>query len=190
MNPANYTSEDQCDIWIDQNLQVPSTGFLVDVGCANPREYSQSHWLRARGWNWLAIDGTPEYAPAWASQAGGEFLNAVVLDGQPTRFINERTNSLVSRVHPEGEFIQTEKLSAILINRQIRKIDFLCIDVENSEPIVLADIFEWGFFPSILVAEYNSQHAGRNSDTIMIPIQAGYKLVHMTNSNAVFVYTR
>lgn len=190
MNPANYTSEDQCDIWIDQNLQVPSTGFLVDVGCAHPVKYSQSHWLRARGWDWLAIDGSNRYANEWVNQAGGEFLHAVVLDGQPTRFIDQPVNTLVSRIHPEGEFVKTEKLSAILVNRVARKIDFLCIDVEDSEPIVLADIFEWGFFPNILVAEYNSEHAGRNPETIMIPIRAGYKLVHMTNSNAVFVYTR
>lgn len=183
----NFESEDEVDIWLDARIQMPKHGFLVDVGCANPRQYSQSHWLRARGWNWLAIDGTPEYAPAWANQENGIFINAVVLDGQPIRFINERTNSLVSRVHPEGDLIQTQKLSSILLGHGVGRIDFMCIDVENSEPVVLKDIFEMSYFPSILVVEYNSQHAGRNPETIMLPIRAGYRLIHMTNSNAVFV---
>lgn len=182
-----YTSEDGCDFWIDINFTVPERGFLLDVGAAHPRLYSQSHWLRARGWKWLAIDGTPEYASEWEGQPNGVFINAVVLDGQPTRFINERTNSLVSRVHPEGEFIQTQKLSSILLGHGVGHIDFMAIDVENSEPVVLKDIFEMSYFPSILVAEYNSEHAGRNVDTINIPFQAGYKLVRLTNSNAVFI---
>lgn len=184
---SGFQSEDEVDVWICQNLDVPAHGFLVDVGCAHPILYSQSHWLRARGWNWLAIDGTPEYAAEWVGKENGIFINAVVLDGQPTRFINERMNSLVSRVHPEGEFIQTQKLSSILLGHGVGQIDFMCIDVENSEPVVLKDIFEMSYFPNILVAEYNSEHAGRNPETIMLPIQAGYKLVHLTISNAVFV---
>lgn len=184
---SDFESEDQVDVWIDQNLTLPKNGVLVDVGAAHPRRYSQSHWLRARGWSWLAIDGNPQYASEWQSQEGGKFIQAVVLDGQPIRFLSEPTNSLVSRVHSEGELVQSRRLSDILTDEGITKIDFLSIDIENSEPSVLSDIFEWGFFPMIIVAEYNSEHFGINTDTINIPIKSGYKLVHMTIGNAVFI---
>lgn len=190
MRDEIFKSEDYCDVWINDNLAVPEHGFLVDVGCAHVQKYSQSYWLRARGWKWLAIDGSNRYAKEWFLQDNGIFLNAVVLDGQPTRFIDEPTNTLVSRVHPEGEFVQTLKLSSIFLGHGVGQIDFMCIDVENSEPVVLKDIFEMSYFPKILVAEYNSEHAGRNPDTICIPIIYGYKLVHLTNSNAVFVHTK
>lgn len=182
-----FQSEDECDIWCHENLEMPERGFYVDVGCSHPKRYSQTHWLRRLGWRGLAIDASWQTEAEWKGVADVQFLCAVVLDGQPTRFLNEPTNTLVSRVHPEGEFVQTLKLSGILAHRNIRRIDFMAIDVENSEPVVLRDIFEWGFFPTVLIAEYNSEHVGRNPETIMIPIQAGYKLVHLTNSNAVFV---
>lgn len=187
MSESIYESEDQCDIWIEKNLCISHPGFFVDVGAAHPGRYSQTHWLRAQGWRGLAIDGTPEYAAEWANEDKVTFIHAVLSDQPEVRFINERTNSLVSRVHPEGTPVPARKLSSILREYGVDQIDFMAIDIEASERVVLSEMFSEGFRPNIIVAEYNSQHAGMDAELIGLIIEHGYQFVHMTISNGVFV---
>lgn len=185
-----FFGEDGCDQWIVENLQLPERGFFVDCGCAHPERYSQTAFLRARGWRGLAIDGNPAYASEWQNIHETTFVNAVLSDKNEVNFFIEPTNSLVSRVHPEGHEFRARMLSSILREYGVHQIDFLAIDIEGSEKVVLAELFTTGVYPRVLIAEYNSEHAGRDSYLIELVIRNGYDFVHMTNSNGVFVSNR
>lgn len=178
-----FYSEDGVDRWISENLHLPEVGKYVDVGCAHPLRYSNTAFLRARGWNGIAIDGTPEYAPEWKGVAGATFINAVVSNLDRVNFLNEKTNALVSRVHPEGESVVAVPLHLIVGRDQL---DFLSMDIEGHEAAVLQDYLRECPTPKILVCEFNSAHKGRDPLPINIAIRAGMILAHITDSNAVF----
>jgi hypothetical protein len=178
-----FHSEDGVDQWIAENLPLRAEGFYVDVGAAHPLRYSNTAFLRARGWKGIAIDGTPEYAPEWAGVAGTNFINVIVSDAVRVRFINEKTNALVSRIHPEGEDKAAVPLSLLTGNRQL---DLLSIDIEGHEFPVLQQYLEDCLPPRILVCEYNSCHLGRDPRVFNLAAHHGMTLRHITDSNAVF----
>lgn len=180
-----FYSEDGVDRWISENLHLPEVGKYVDVGCAHPLRYSNTAFLRARGWSGIAIDGTPEYAPEWKGVSGATFINAVVSNLERVNFLNEKTNALVSRVHPQGESVVAVPLHLIVGRDQL---DFLSIDVEGHEFDVLRQYFQECPPPKILVCEYNSGHKGRDPRIFNLALCGGLmRLFHITDSNAVFV---
>lgn len=179
-----FYSEDGVDRWISENLTLPEVGRYCDVGCAHPLRYSNTAFLRARGWTGVAIDGTPEYAPEWKGVAGATFINAVVSNQERVNFLNEKTNALVSRVHPEGEAVVAVPLHLIVGKDQL---DFLSIDIESEEADVLKQYLAECPPPKILVCEFNSCHKGRDHRVFNIAIREGMTLVHLTDSNAVFI---
>lgn len=182
-------SETGIDRWISENIQVPDVGFYVDLGCAHPKQYSNTAWLRDKGWDGLAIDGSYQYADQWHGVRGARFLNAVIGDGPVVNWLNEKTNTLVSRLHPEGEPTNASEFGQMLVQFNVpQKFDFLAMDIEDSEPIALRQMFGAGFYPNFMVIEYHSMHGGRNPDTVQIPIQHGYQLRRITDSDV--VYTR
>jgi hypothetical protein len=61
------------------------------------------------------------------------------------------------------------------------------MDIEDSEPIALRQMFQTAIRPKVMVLEYHSMHAGRNPQTIQIPIKMGYDLKRITDSDVVFV---
>lgn len=179
----NFFSEDGVDRWCAENLKIPERGFYVDVGCAHPLRYSNTAWLRARGWTGLAIDGTPEYAPEWAGAKGATFINAIVSNEPRVRFLNEPTNALVSRIHVEGEERAAVPLSLLTGNRYVH---FLSIDIEGHEAPVMEQFLKDCLPPGILVCEFNSCHLGRDPRIFGIAFQHGMKLRHLTDNNAIF----
>lgn len=183
-----FYSEDGVDKWVSENMLLPKRGFFVDVGCAHPFRYSQTAWLRERGWTGLAIDGDSAYAPEWDSIPNVAFLNTVVSNTPITRFLVEPTNALVSRVHDLGIEVPSKSLHQIFQELQVpNEIDFMSVDIEGMEASVLADAFSNFVYPHILVAEYNSCHKGRDPEVFNVCFGAGYSLVNLTDSNAVFV---
>lgn len=183
-----FFGEDGCDRWIAENIELPERGFFVDCGCAHPERYSQTAFLRARGWRGLAIDGDPAYAPEWQNIHDTTFVNAV-LSGGATRlpFLVEPTNSLVSRVHAEGPMVPARPLLSILTEYGVDNINFMAMDVEGMEAEVLTEFFnKAAVVPRILVVEYHSEHKGRDPEVFNVMLGANYQLRHLTNSNAVF----
>lgn len=179
-------SETGIDMWIASNITLPERGFYVDLGCGDPEQYSNTAWLRDRGWPGLAIDGSHQYAPRWARVPNVKFINAVIGEGV-VPWLNEPTNTLVSRVHPQGVPTPSINFGDMLKTLAPEKIEFLAMDIEDSEPIALAQMFAAGVFPTVMVIEYHSAHGGRNPRTIEIPFKHGYSLKCITNSDVVFV---
>lgn len=180
-------SETGIDQWINDNIELPATGFYVDLGCADPEQYSNTAFLRNRGWSGLAIDGSWQYADRWKSVPNVIWQNLVIADQPVVKWLNETQNTLVSRLHEAGLDTPAQNFGTVLRENNVTEIDFLAMDIEDSEPIALRQMFAAGIRPRVMVLEYHSQHAGRNPQTIQIPINEGYDLKHITNSDVVFV---
>jgi hypothetical protein len=73
------------------------------------------------------------------------------------------------------------------VQNSVKAIDFLSIDIEGAEFDVLQTLDFEKWKPKIIVAEYNSMHAGKDYRLVDLLIPKGYALQHMTNSNFVFV---
>lgn len=185
-----FWSEDGVDEWLSTSGLLPATGVFADVGCAHPWRYSQTAFLRERGWTGIAIDGDPAYAPEWEGINNATFVQAVLSDKPWVHFLTEPTNALVSRIHDEGIGVPAFKLRQVLGVYGFPKIDFLAIDIESAEADVLREYFEGPHWhdeiPTVLVAEYNSCHKGRDVEVFNVMSKTPYRLVHMTDSNAVF----
>lgn len=184
-------SEDGCDKFLLQSGLLPSTGVYCDAGCAGPWKYSQTAFLRALGWSGICIDGNPDYAPEWEGITNATFVQAVLSDKPWVNFLTEPTNSLVSRIHELGQGVPAFKLRQVLETYGFPKIDFLAIDIESAEAEVLRDYLTPPFWsddiPKIVVAEWNSCHKGRDPEVFNVMIRSPYyKVVYMTDSNAVF----
>jgi len=94
-----------------------------------------------------------------------------------------------------GEWFEAkcQTLAAFCNSHQIDKIDILKLDVEGSEYAVLENILENGLLPTVLCVEFDEIRNpldGGLMDRIVNIIEAmqdaGYKLRHIENSNALF----
>lgn len=184
-----FHSEDGTDAWLVTSGLLPESGTYVDAGCAHPFRYSQTAFLRARGWTGLAIDGDPAYAPEWENIPNAKFVNAVLSDQPTAKFLIEPTNSLVSRVHAIGRDTPAYTLREIMESNTMFSCDLLAIDIEGSEVPVLRDYLisrSLEACPKIIVAEYHSCHKGRDVELFNLMAQTPYRLVLLTDSNAVY----
>lgn len=185
-----FWAEDKIDEWLAYSGLLPESGIFADVGCAHPWRYSMTAFLRERGWTGICIDGNPDYAPEWEGIANATFVQAVLSDKPWVNFLNEKTNSLVSRIHELGQGVPAFKLRKVLETYGFPKIDFLAADIESSEVPVIREFLDatpHEKLPSIMVIEYNSCHQGRDVGVFnLLSDYPSYRLVHMTDSNAVF----
>lgn len=184
-----FYAEDGCDAWLAQSGLLPESGVYVDAGCAHPWRFSQTAFLRNRGWTGIAIDGDPAYAPEWEGVPNATFVNTVLSDKAWEHFLVEPTNALVSRVHAEGKGVPSFKLQQVLDVYGVTKVDFLALDLEGMEVEVLhAYLLPRSIegLPNIIVSEFNSCHKGRDVQIFNQVAKMPYKLVHLTDSNAVF----
>lgn len=184
-----FYSEDGCDKWLAESGLLPETGVYVDAGCAHPWKYSQTAFLRNRGWTGLAIDGNPAYAPEWAGVANAKFVSAVLSDHRETNFLIEPTNALVSRVHEIGQKRLAFTLSEIMQVNGFPRCDFLALDIEGSETPVLRDFLlprSLEGCPKFIIVEFNSCHKGRDVGLLNLMADTPYVVLHMTDSNLIF----
>lgn len=179
-------AENQEDVWVHDHLPVPQSGFYVDVGAAWPDRYSQTAFLRELGWKGLAIDANPAYREFWEG-VPAEFVCAVVSDEPEINFLIEPSNAQVSRKHATGIPVTTRRLDDILDERGVTKVDFLAVDVEDHELNVVKSIDLERFGVNIIVAEFNSEHAGQNFSLMnyLVGTQS-YRVMHLSSNNAVY----
>jgi FkbM family methyltransferase len=137
-------------------FQGKKNGVFVDVGAAHYKNYSNTYYLETElGWSGLAIDPMKEYAVDYTKfRPKTKYLQYFAGDasgGVETLFIpannwwvasavqsfaSQRSNSDPGSMRQEKVPVST--LDDLLAKDPVRQIDFLSIDVELSEPKVLA----------------------------------------------------
>jgi FkbM family methyltransferase len=182
------------DFWLSLFCEMPAKGFYVDVGAADPEEGSMTDWLRQRGWEGLAIDGNPAWAPRWEGVKGVDFVSVVLAEpgvGAVQFAINE-ANPWESRIHKGGALSVATSLQRVLDSRSVQAIDFLCVDVEGAEFDVLQGFDLRHYWPRIIVSEYRTRMGEGQRDAEDYRVRdfllgtGRYELINQTLANLIF----
>jgi FkbM family methyltransferase len=158
--------------WIVRDFfEDKRNGTFVDIGSAHHRDGNNTWFLETqRGWSGLAVDPQERYAAAYAAQRPAtRFFPLFISDRSNERarlFIIESAPDVASS---ESDFtagygdinnsveVPTLTLDALLQSQKIQRVDFLSIDVELSEPKVLAGFDIGRYAPGLICIEAHPQ---------------------------------
>lgn len=181
MNPLpQYYAERLEDKWIAENIQLPEHGYYLDLGCAWPKQYSNTAFLRDRGWSGLAIDGNNHYAPYWHGIA--PFMHAVIGDGNPVQFESNGVPEL-SRVG-SGPTVPTYTLENLIVGSP--EIDFLSCDLEGHEFAALSTLDWTKHRPKVVISEFSTHGLGEDFRVRDMLVALGYTVRLVNEANIVF----
>lgn len=173
-------SERSEDLWIMRHIQLPKDGFYLDLGCAWPEQYSNTAFLRKRGWSGLCVDANPRYALDWKGVE--KFVCCVIGDGTDKEFHYSPAPDL-SRFG-SGNIVPTVRLDDLV--RDIPKIDFISCDLEGYEFDALSQ-FPWKkHLPKVVISEYNTHGIGEDFRVRDMLLSFGYRLVNQNQANMIF----
>lgn len=200
-----YSQEGE-DIILSEFFPEQTDGFYVDIGAHHPMRFSNTYMFYKRGWRGINIDAMPNSMKAFerkrprdinlemgVSGKEGEMtyymFDDPALNGFSKDLSKERdTNSNFEIL--EERNIKTHPLSKILEEYlpKNQKIDFMSVDVEGLDLMVLKSNDWKKYSPSMILVE----SIGDDMDSIMKePIylllkEKGYKIVAKTYRTLVF----
>ena len=144
-------------------------GFYVDIGCGHPIKNNNTYLLNKRGWKGINIDLDEENIDLFnIYRKKDENINiAVSNDNKEVDLYFYHSKSAINTISKEAADYQKAKVSSvkkvksktlneILINSKFKdiQIDFLSIDVEGSELLVLKNFDFKKYSPKVIVVEY------------------------------------
>lgn len=161
------------EVIIRDYFQDKTGGFFVDVGSAHYKDLSTTYYLEKHlGWSGIGIDALAEYGAEYEVQRPRtEFVNAAVTDrsGDTISFFRAdawRELSSVDKSVAEGQGklyrddgsttevrVGTVTLDDLLDARGVKSIDFLSMDIEESEPAALRGFDIRRFRPKLVCIE-------------------------------------
>lgn len=168
------------DIWIIENVNLPASGFYMDLGCAWPEYNSNTQFLRKREWKGVAIDANPVYAKDWTGVA--PFVSCVIGDGNPAEF--EYCDAPDLGKIGRGIPVITTALDSLI---DAPSIDFISCDLEGYEYEALSRLDWKKFRPKVVVSEYATHGKPNDYRVANMLIPMGYELRHMTVANMIYV---
>jgi len=142
-------------------------GFFLDVGASQPVENSTTYYLEKHlGWSGIAIDALIDYQAAWVvTRPRSEYLVYLVTDHAGTmETFYKSVHRELSSVKKDRDFegvtldseaiqVETTTLDKVLDDRGVKKIDFVSMDIEESEPPALAGFAIERFRPELVCIE-------------------------------------
>ena len=172
-----------------------STGFYVDVGAGHPVTDSVSKHFSDRGWRGMNIEPLPEeHALLCSARPRDINIRAAATDrtGRVALYPGPASNRGASTVVPhlappsgEDELplapieVDAVRLMDLLDAHQVPPIDFLKIDVEGAESMVIGDV-DWDVVrPRVIVVEATLPNTTTPSHEEWEPVllRAGYRCV-------------
>jgi FkbM family methyltransferase len=142
-------------------------GFFLDVGAADPTVNNTTWYLEKHlDWTGFAVDAVMDYDILWQTQRPrSRFFNYLVTDhaGGPETFYRAGVRTLSSTIKDRkwGEQalgavevqVPTMTLTKLLDDHGVTRIDFLSMDIEESEPAALAGFDIERFRPELVCIE-------------------------------------
>ncbi len=168
------------DIWIKENVALPAKGYYLDLGCAWPEYNSNTTFLRAMGWDGVAVDANPIYSTDWHGK--GKFVTCIIGDGNDAEFEFNPAPDL-GRIG-KGTPVKTRTIETII---ESDHIDFISCDLEGHEFEALSRLNFTKYKPLVIVSEYDTAGKGRDFRVANLLVHMGYEIRHMTKANFVFV---
>lgn len=181
-------------------------GFYIDIGAHHPLYYSNTYHFYLKGWRGLNIDALPGSMEEFnilrprdinieccLSDHEGQIITFYEFEKSALSTINEQqAKQLIS----QGEKLQkkaslkTKTLSSILEENELshQKIDFISLDVEGMDEIILKSLDLDKLQPElILVENHNFKYENYEQDSInKYLLQNQYILVAQTGPSLIF----
>ena len=176
------------DIIIQGLFNHKKDGFYIDVGCYHPIRASLTHLLYKKGWRGVNIDISKDTINLFnIARPNDKNINIGIADKVGEDFYYQsshinQANSFKFYDNVEKVKVQITTLNNIIENLEIKKIDFLNIDVEYRDFKALQGLNLNNVRPSLIAIEDNDAYdiaAVTNSDI--------YK--YLTN-NQYFLYSK
>ncbi|AUC78267.1 FkbM family methyltransferase [Nonlabens sp. MB-3u-79] len=176
-----YYSQTSQDFIIDKLLKRKKKGFFFDIGAHDGITFSNSYFFeKERGWNGICVEPIPDVFEKLKKNRNCNLINGAISEtSENTTFIKvsgysemlsgiskfrdsrhqERTLSEISQYGGQMEEIEirTYSFDEVFQKFNIKKIDYLSLDIEGGEFEVLQSINFGKYNISILTVENNYQ---------------------------------
>jgi FkbM family methyltransferase len=168
------------DFYLRIEFAHKMNGFYVDVGAYHPFHYSNTKYLRTRGWTGINIEPLPDNFALLEKHCPKDInLNLAVSDreGSVNFHVNDVGSQILENDATEENVIvvPTRRLDSILQEHCKRQIDLLSVDCEGFDLEVLGTN-DWDKFrPYLVILEDHSCTLDSESDRFMNRL--GYQLV-------------
>ena len=164
--PGHYSENDE--EWIIRDFfKDRREGFFVDVGASHYRDNSNTFYLESRlGWSGIAVDPQSmfeadyrKYRPRtrffslFVSDASNETATLYMSDRTPLTASGKREFTQIFGKNVSETVVPTMTLTDLLTQAHVSAIDLLSVDVELSEPKVLAGFDIDRFKPMLVCIE-------------------------------------
>ncbi|MBX2877817.1 MAG: FkbM family methyltransferase [Saprospiraceae bacterium] len=181
----SYYSRKAEELIIRSFFRDRKKGFFLDVGCAWPIAYSNTFFLEKHlGWSGIALDANPANKIAWKKyRPKSSLCTFIVTDhsGAIGKFYkaggvgSTQKERLVMNKTVRGKEIElpTITLSQLLSDKGIEKIDFLTMDIEESELKALAGFDIERFRPDLVCIERTK----RNKEKVLAYFEAHHYIM-------------
>ena len=176
------------DIIIQGLFNHKKDGFYIDVGCYHPIRASLTHLLYKKGWRGVNIDISKDTINLFnIARPNDKNINIGIADKEGEDFYYQsshinQANSFKFYDNVEKVKVQITTLNNIIENLEIKKIDFLNIDVEYRDFKALQGLNLNNVRPSLIAIEDNDAY-----DIADVTNSDIYK--YMTN-NKYFLYSK
>ena len=189
-------------------------GFYLDIGCGHPIKNNNTYLLNKKGWSGINIDLDDENIDLFNSYRKKDVNIATAVsdkEGEADLYFYHSKSALNTISKQNAEFqkakvsiirkIKTQTINKIIENSQYKdkKIDFLSIDVEGSELIILKNFDFKKYSPKVIVVEYLDLSLKKleiknlnidniiKSDIYKLIISKNYTLANVLHSDLVFI---
>jgi len=203
------------DSLIEKIFKNKTNGIYVDIGCGHPIKNNNTYLLNKKGWSGVNIDLDKEnielfnlYRPRDHNVSAAISNNKKEVDlffyhsKSALNTINKDTADYQKAVVSKVKKIKTTTLNNVLDYSRFKDftIDFLTIDVEGSELLVLENFNFSKYKPKIIVVEYLDLSLNKleiknlnitsaiKSGIYKLIISHNYTLVNMLHSDLVFAH--
>jgi FkbM family methyltransferase len=147
-------------------------------------------FLENLGWSGLLIEPDPRRHAAIRATRRAPLVDCAIGVGQGREFRLHSNPDLSGFLRTEGQAVtvRTASLSQVLEEYQVKSIDLLSIDTEGTEVEVWRSLSVEKYSPRIVIAEWATWGIAKDETELKATIENdGYRLVHRTEVNYVFV---
>ena len=159
-----YSQFDE-EIVVRDFFQDRRDGFFLDVGCAWPIRSSTTYYLEEKlGWSGIGVDANDRYAPAWIEKRPNSKFFAYLISDHSGTIDKFYTAMALGSTQKERKFrdqviegreveVPSITLNDLLEQNGVESIDFLSMDIEESEPAALAGFDIKRYKPELVCIE-------------------------------------
>ena len=189
-------------------------GIYLDIGCGHPIKNNNTYLLNKRGWKGINIDLDEDNISLFNTYRKNDLNIATAIsdkEGESDLFFYHKRSALntINKVNAEYQSakvktikkIKTKSLNQVLENSiyNSQEIDFMSVDVEGSEFLILKNFDFKKYSPKVIVVEFldlslkKLEIKNLNIENIIkskiyeLIISKGYTLANVLHSDLVFI---